>query len=205
MMHEMNILKFYLFGLTIALSVGPITLLIIQRSMSNGLISGITTAIAVALADGSLALISFCIGVPILHFVEANSTYIYLFSGGILLLLAIWIFYFSFQKYRKNERTVAAKSRGKDFISAYLLTLHNPFTIALFLGILGSFTGVRSTTEIPFFAFLLFLGSLTGQLIFASTASFLRGFFQSVRSVFMLNTLSAIGIAIFAFTTLQKV
>jgi len=205
MMQVMNILKAYIFGLTIALSIGPITLLIIQRSMSNGLMSGTATAIGVALADGTLALVAFCIGVPILRLVESNSTYVHLFSGGILLVLAIGIFYLSWQKYRKNERTVAAKSKGKDFISASLLTLHNPLTIALFLGILGSFSGASSSIEIFFFTTLLFFGSLTGQLIFACTASFLRGFFQSVRSIFALKTLRAIGIAIFGFSTLLKV
>lgn len=205
MMREMNLLKAYLFGLTIALSIGPITLLIIQRSITNGFASGIITAIGVAVADGTLALIAFCIGVPILRFVESYSLYVHLFSGLILLAAASWIFYASMQKHRKNEKTTAAKSRGRYLISAYLLTLHNPLTIALFLGLLGSFLGTHSTVEISFLAFLLFLGSLTGQLIFACTASLLRGFFQTIQSIFILNTLSAIGIAIFGVSTLLKI
>ena len=201
----MNILKAYLFGFTIAVSIGPITLLIVQRSLNKGLISGIVTATGVALADGTLAIVAFAVGVPILRFVESHSGYVHLFSGAVLLGLAVWIFFLSWQKYRKQERPVAAQSSGRDLISAYLLTLHNPLTIALFLGILGSFTGTRSMMEMVVFAFLLFLGSFTGQLIFATTASLLRGFFQSVGSIFILNALSAMGIGVFGVTTLLKV
>lgn len=201
----MNILKAYLFGLTIALSIGPITLLIVQRSMSRGLWSGVTTAIGVALADGTLAVVAFSIGVPVLRFFESYRTSVQMVSSGILLAIAVWIFILSLQKFRANEKTVAVVSTGKDLVSSYLLTLHNPFTIALFLGILGSFTGISSTIEISLFALLLFLGSLTGQLLFAFTASCLRNFFQDVRSIFILNTLSAIGIALFALSTLLTI
>lgn len=205
MMRTMDVAKAYLFGLTLAFAVGPMALLIVQRGMNKGLRSALATASAIAIADFTYAIIAFGIGTSVLQFMKSYEVYVHVFSGLVLFILAIHVFYSAFQKYVHHQKVVAAKGAGNDFLSAYLLTMHNPMTIAVFLGFLGYLTEITSVAGTLGFALVLFLGSLTGQLAIGLTASSLRGFFQNPTSVFILNTISAIGIAAFAVMSFLKV
>lgn len=201
----MEYTKAYFFGLTLAFAVGPMALLIVQRGLNKGLSSALATASAIAMADFTYAIIAFGIGTSVLQFMKSYEVYVHVFSGAVLLLLAIHVFYSAFQKYSRRQQTAAAKGVGNDFLSAYLLTIHNPMTVAVFLGFLGYLTEVTSVAGMLGFAFVLFLGSLSGQAAIALTASGLRGFFQNPTSIFLLNTISALGIAAFAFMSFLKV
>lgn len=205
MLFTMIFAKAYLFGLTLAFAVGPMALLIVQRGIMKGLSSALATALAIAVADLSHAFIAFGIGTSVLHFIESYDTYVYVLSGVVLFVLAIHIFYSARQEYVHQQRIVAAKGTGGDFLSAYVLTMHNPMTIAVFLGFLGYFTEVTSIIGMLGFVFAIFLGSLSGQMAIGLSASSLRGFFQDPKSIFILNTISAIGIAAFAMASFLKV
>lgn len=201
----MDFTKAYFFGLTLAFAVGPMALLIVQRGINKGIRSALATASAIATADFTYAIIAFGIGTSVLQFMKSYEAYVHVFSGVVLLALAIHVFYSAFQKYVHRQKVVAAKGAGNDFLSAYLLTMHNPMTIAVFLGFLGYLVKVTSVTGMLGFAFVLFLGSLSGQVAIGLTASSLRGFFQNPKSIFILNTISAIGIAAFAVMSFLKV
>lgn len=205
MMFPMEGVQAYLFGLTLAFAVGPMALLIVQRGITKGLRSALATASAIAVADFTYALVAFGIGTSVLRFMKSYEAYVHVFSGMVLLALAIHVFSSAFRKYARRQSVVAANGAGNDFLSAYLLTLHNPMTIAVFLGFLGYLTEVTSITGMLSFAGVLFLGSLSGQAAIALTASSLRGFFQNPTSIFILNTISAVGIAAFAVTSFLKV
>ncbi len=204
-MAVMDFLQPYLFGLTLAFSVGPMTLLLIQRGITKGLKSSLITAFALAAADGTYALLVFGIGTSILRSLGAYKTYTYLLSGLILFALAIYIFISALRNHLHGQRIAAAKGIGSDFISAYILTVHNPMTALIFLGFLGYMTEDISMKATIGYAFTLFLGSFSGQLFFACTASGLRRFFQKPESIFILNTVSAIAIAVFAALSFLKV
>lgn len=204
-MCAMHLVQAYLFGLMLAFAVGPMALLIVQRGITKGLQSALATASAIAVADFTYAFIAFSIGTTVVQWMESYEAYVHVFSGVVLLALALHVFVAAFQKYRRKQPIIAAKGTGNDFISAYVLTIHNPMTIAVFLGFLGYLTGVTSITGMLSFASVLFLGSLSGQCTIAITASSLRGFFQHPTSIFILNTISAAGIAAFAIMSFMKV
>lgn len=205
MMLIMGFAKAYFIGLTIAFTIGPISLLIAQRGITRGVKSAMVTSLGVALADFTFALVACTVGVSVLLFVENYKQYVYLFSGIVLLALALHISYSAFKIYKQKIHVSAAKAKGSDCISAYALTIHNPMTIAVFLGFLSYMTGIQSVSGILLFAFFLFLGSLTGQLTIGLIASGLRGFFQNPKSILILNIMSATGIAAFAVVSFLKV
>lgn len=200
----MDLITIYIFGLTLSLTVGPMTLLIVQRAITKGLKSGLLTALGLALADGTLALIAFSIGASILVVVSEYKFLVYLFSGIVLLGLALYISWTAFLSFRKGEATQAKKASGKDFISAYLLTLHNPLTLAIFLGFIGNITNLQSIPRIALCAFMLFLGSATGQFSIGILSYKLRGLFKSPSSIFAMNLISSIVIAIFGMMNFLK-
>ncbi len=204
-MECMNIFKVYFIGLTIALTIGPISLLIAQRAITKGMKCAIVTSLGVALADFTFAIVACTVGASVLLFVEKYDRSVHVFSGIVLLGLALYISYGALKAYQKKIQSSAAKGSGNDFISAYALTIHNPMTVAVFLGFLSFMTGIQSIGGVLLFAFCLFLGSLTGQLIIGLTAWILRGFFQNPKSILALNMISAIGITAFALGSFLKV
>lgn len=201
-MCEMNLIKAYFIGLTIALTVGPITLLIVQRGLTKGLKSAVVTSLGVALADFTFALIASSIGASVLLFVSTYEWQVHLFSGVVLLGLAAYIAYSAVRTYKQHIHAHVAKVKGGDFVSAYVLTMHNPMTIAVFLGFVGYMTDIQSFGGVLLFALMLFLGSYTGQLFFGLTSFSLRKFFQNPKAILLLNCISALGIAIFSFLQL---
>ncbi len=201
----MDFLKPYLFGLNLAFTIGPMSLLIVQRGITKGLRSALMTSLGLAVADFTHALIAFSIGASILTIIRGHATAIQLFSGIVLLGLSLHIAFSSFKSYQQKQKVTAAKSSGSDFLSAYLLTLHNPMTILLFLGFLGYISASVSVLNTFVFAFFLFLGSLTGQVFIGCTATSLRRFFQHPKAILILNTLSALVIALFALGSFVKV
>src|SRR3989344_4250 len=69
MMRIMGFVKAYFIGLTIAFTIGPISLLIAQRGITKGLESAIVTSLGVAIADFTFALVACTVGVSPLLFV----------------------------------------------------------------------------------------------------------------------------------------
>ncbi len=201
----MFFIKAYFIGMIIALTIGPISLLIFQRGISKGVRSGVATAFGVALADCTFALAACFIGVSLLVFIEQYERYVYLFSGVVLLGLGLHVLQSARTAYRQKTPRRAVVATGSDCLSAYVLTIHNPMTILVFLGFLSYMTGIRSLGGIFLFALFLFLGSLTVQLSIAIIGSSLRRFFQNSKSILFLNMLSALGIIAFAVMSFWKV
>jgi threonine/homoserine/homoserine lactone efflux protein len=56
----------FLFGITIAIAVGPITLLIVNNSINCGISNGIRSGAAAATADFTYALVAFLAGTSLI-------------------------------------------------------------------------------------------------------------------------------------------
>ncbi len=201
----MELLKAYIFGLTLSLTVGPMTLLIVQRAISKGLKSAMLTSLGLALADWTWALIAFSIGAYVLVLVSEYQALVKIFSGIVLLCLGAYIFWSSLVAFKGHKALKAANTSGGDFISAYLLTLHNPLTIAIFLSFIGHTNELQSVFSVILYANMVLLGSATGQFTVALISYNLRRFFKSPKTIFLMNTVSSIIIGIFGILSFIKI
>lgn len=198
----MPLVKAYFFGLTLAFAIGPMALLITQRCVTFGLKSGVATALGIALADLSYALIAFSIGSVILSFAKAFEFHLNFLSSIVLLVLALYIFSSSIRNYKMGDPTKECRIKNikakYHLLSAYALTAFNPLTLAIFLAFLVQVKGANSMSEIVTLSFAIFLGSLTGQLSIAYAAHGTRNFFAKPIHVFYLNLISGFGILTFS-------
>ena len=121
-------------GLAIAAPVGPIALLVIQRTISAGWTAGLATGLGAALADsyyGAIAALSLSL---VQHFLVNHRRGIALAGGIFLCLLGI-------RSLVTRQSTDPAKPRRSavgllgDFASTFILTLANPMTILAFIAI----------------------------------------------------------------------
>lgn len=192
----MDLQKAFLFGITVAIAVGPIALLIVHRSINNGFYSGALTGGGVAMANFIYGIVGFSVGSSVLKIIQANAIYFQLFSSYLLLFIAVYLFIHSLKNYRRpTEKHVRPASRN-DFVSGCLLTLSNPLSLAIYLGFIGQITVVHPF-QIILVAGACCLGDLVVELLIACTASRLRWFFRSAKAILLLNIASAVGIAYF--------
>ncbi|AJX12715.1 lysine transporter LysE [Burkholderia ubonensis] len=155
----------FLFGLMIALSVGPVALMIANYGMRAGTASGVRAAAGVATADGCYAVVAFTIG-ALLASTLASHLSLFRLAGALVLLAMgarmMW------QALRDRRRTLdgdAPAPGSRPFTSMFFVTLANPLTILLFYGYATAAAAAHRHWLLG--AACVFAGSLTGQLVFA--------------------------------------
>ena len=166
-------LRGFILGFTIAAAVGPISLLVIRRTLSEGRAVGLASGFGVATADATYgAIAAFGLGAITQALVDAR--HVLGLVGGFFLL---WLAWKTARAEPHDPATVRPRRGG--LAGAYLsilgLTLTNPMTILSF-GALIAGLGVSSTA--PGGAGLLTLGVLLGSgawwVVLTSVVSVLR-------------------------------
>jgi threonine/homoserine/homoserine lactone efflux protein len=148
----------FILGFTIAAAVGPISLLVIRRTLAEGRTVGLASGLGVATADGTYgAIAAFGLGAITRVLVDARP--ILGLAGGIFLLWLAWT------TARATPRDAASPgSRRGGLVGAYLsilgLTLTNPMTILSFGAL---FAGLGVTGGDAAGATLITIGVLVGS------------------------------------------
>jgi len=128
-------------GLSIAAPVGPIGLLVIQRTLRHGGAVGLATGLGAAVADAVYGAVG-AFGVSALIQALQGARVPLALVGGAFLLWLAW---------RTWPRATAAAAAGADvksgpgllasFAGTFVLTLSNPATILSFIAIFGAVLG----------------------------------------------------------------
>lgn len=126
-------------GLSIAAPVGPIGLLVIQRTLQHGARLGLATGLGAAVADavyGALGAFGVSALIAALQALRVPLS----LGGGAFLLWLAW------RTWRAAAPAQAAAVRGGPglaaaFAGTFVLTLSNPATILSFIAIFGSVLG----------------------------------------------------------------
>jgi threonine/homoserine/homoserine lactone efflux protein len=171
------LLKGLIIGVSIAAPVGPIGLLCLQRTVLQGVASGFISGLGAATADavyGSVAGFSLEI---VSHFLIDQRMWIHLIGGLILLFIGMRGMFA-----KPAEQAIQTKNSvigiWWSYISTFLLTITNPFTILSFIAIFAAL-GVGNSSQAYVGSSLtvigVFLGSALWWLILTSVAGWLRG------------------------------
>src|SRR3954467_15266008 len=123
----------FVLGFTIAAAVGPISLLVIRRTIAQGWLYGLVSGLGVATADATYGAIA-AFGLSAITDVLVNARWVLGLAGGAFLLWLAW------QTIRANPTEAASiKTRRRGYPGAYLsilgLTLANPMTILSFAAV----------------------------------------------------------------------
>lgn len=126
------IIQGVLIGFVVAVPVGPLGLLCINRSLATGALCGFFSGLGVASADALAALIA-ALGISFVSSIlTANQTVLRL-AGGVFLCYLGW------QIYRTKPKAQPAPASVNGLMNAYattfLLTFSNPVTILSFIAI----------------------------------------------------------------------
>jgi threonine/homoserine/homoserine lactone efflux protein len=161
-------------GFTIAAAVGPITLLVVRRTIDHGGTYGFASGLGVATADATYAAIAAFGLTAITSVLVANHAILALLGGIVIVWLGIRI---------AMSRPAGPASDGERpglvgaFASIYALTMTNPLTIVLYAGI---FAGIGlaaggSFVDAAVLTVAVWAGSTLWWVVLCSFVAWFRG------------------------------
>ena len=196
-------IKGLIIGISVAAPVGPIGVLTIKRTLTEGRTSGFVTGMGAAMADTVYGIIAGCGLTAISSFLLTQAFWLKLIGGLFLLFLGVKSF---MSKPPEKSAEIAGKGLFYNFISTFFLTVTNPSTILSFLAIFAGL-GLGSSKTDYFSSLILvfgvFLGSALWWFILSFTVSFFRSKVTDNRLV-RINRISGALITAFGLWTLYS-
>lgn len=168
------IFRGFILGFAIAAPVGPIGLLCIQRTLSQGQLVGLASGLGAATADAFYGAVA-AFGLTLVSaFLIEQQFWLALVGGLFLCYLGVRTFLSS-----PAERAASseAKGIGGAYVSTFLLTITNPMTILAFVAIFagaGLATAGGDALAAVWMVAGVFLGSATWWFLLSGGVGLLR-------------------------------
>lgn len=161
-------LKGIIVGLSVSVPLGPIGMLVIQRTLTRGRKYGVVTGLGATTSDliytGIVMFsLSFIIG-----FLENNRLIIQTIGSLIVLMFGIFIFKSNPVALPKIQERASVHSASSDFFTSFFLTLSNPLIIFVLIALFAQFEFVSSNSgTLNYFVgyFGIFSGALSWWLL----------------------------------------
>ena len=135
----LDMLKGFLVGMCASAPIGPIAILVIQKSLSKGHKAGFVSGLGASVVDTFYAFIAIFALAFAQKLIERHQTVILLAGGVVLIVLGISMAFSN--PFRKMKKDGKPKVSSKDFAQAVLMGLSNPmavfvmFTLFAFFGL----------------------------------------------------------------------
>lgn len=159
-------------GLAVAVPIGPMGILCIQRTLTFGLAAGLATGLGAAtvhLAFGSVAALG--LGATALVLFGAGAQELALISAGLL-------FWFAIRILRRTSIAGPSLPQPKGWLHSYasaiLFGLSNPLTIVLFVAAVPAFTREGDLEALPLLISGVFSGSVAWWVLLSTTITLIR-------------------------------
>jgi threonine/homoserine/homoserine lactone efflux protein len=146
------LLKGIILGLAVSMPPGPIGIVLINRTIKRGWLSGFFSGLGLASADTLLAFLSGLGFTVIISFIKEERFILTLLAALVIIAVGLKVFLSDPVKEFRNRET-ANKSLWRDYYSVFVLSISNPYTIFIFVAF---FSGVHINGNIkpemvPFF------------------------------------------------------
>jgi threonine/homoserine/homoserine lactone efflux protein len=193
----------FILGFTIAAAVGPISLLVIRRTLAQGQVYGLVSGLGVATADATYGAIA-AFGLGAITDLLVNARAVLGVVGGVFLL---WLAWQTARSVPTREAVVTERRGGLPgaYLSILGLTMANPMTIlsfgALFAG-LGVTVGVNADAALVTLGVLL--GSTTWWIVLTTVVGALRTRVTPTW-IHRINLVSGVVIGAFAIVAIASV
>jgi threonine/homoserine/homoserine lactone efflux protein len=190
-------------GLTVSVPLGPVGILLVNRTIKRGILSGIFSGMGLAAADTILAIVAGLGFTFMISFFQDEKFIVSLISGLVIMGVGIKVFTSNpVKEFRKKEKD--KKTLLRDFLSILALSLSNPLTVFVFVAF---FSGINLNSSIrpQLVPFLLIPGVFIGTLSWWFLLSYFVSRFKKnikLRSIVKLNQVAGIAIIIIGIIVL---
>lgn len=187
-----------LIGLMVSIPLGPMGVLIIQKTLHRGALSGFIAGMGAACADLFYASVAaFGLGF-VLNTIQAHELLLQIVGGIFLIVVGLKIYFDNPLKRIKARQRVTKTGLLGDFLSLFFLTVSNPVAVVVFMAV---FAGTSVLGDSPSFVteIFLLLGILLGGGLWWYTVSTLVNIFRKkfrLRVLVTINRVAGIVISV---------
>lgn len=188
-------LRSFVIGFTIAATVGPITLLVVRRTIEHGRAYGLVSGLGVAAADASYAGIAAFGLTAVTWLLVSGRVVLGIVGGVIIVLLGIRIM--------RSRPAVIARDVERPglpgaFASIYALTMTNPLTILVFAAVFAGlgFASGASYFEAAVITLAVGSGSVVWWVVLTAAVGWARER-VSARALLWVNRASGAALVVF--------
>ena len=185
-------------GLMVSVPLGPMGVLIIQKTLHKGALSGFVAGMGAAFADLFYAtMAAFGLGL-VINIIQAHETLLQIIGGIFLLIVGLKIYFDNPLKRIKSKRRVTKKGLLGDFLSLFFLTASNPVTVIVFMAVFAG-TSVLGDSPSMLTEIMVLTGVLLGAAAWWYTLSTVVNVFRrkfKLRVLISINRISGIVITL---------
>jgi len=202
-------IKGLIIGLAVSVPLGPIGILIIQRTVNKDRTSGFLSGMGASLSDAIYAVVAGFSLTYIIDFIRSHQLVFQIFGALMVLFLGIHIFMkdpvTDLRKYKRK-----GNSYFQDLASTFLITFPNPMVVFIFLAVFAS-SGVVFQMSEPSQAISMvggvFIGANSWWLVLTGLVSLFRHKFN-LRVLWWFNKIAGVVIVLlvvisFVFTLVE--
>ena len=189
------ILKGAIIGLTVSMPLGPSGIILVNRTIKRGMLSGFFSGMGLATADTILAVIAGLGFSIIITFFQDEKFLISFIAGIIIIGVGNKVLSSNpVKEFRRKEK--GRKTLFRDFMSVLMLSLSNPLTVFVFVAFFSG-VNVNHAVKPHIVPFLLVPGVFIGTLSWWICLSYFVNRFKKkikLRSIVRVNQVAGIAI-----------
>lgn len=143
-----TILKGVAIGLLISVPLGPIGMLIIQRTLIRGRAHGIVTGLGATTSDLIYTIVSFFFLGFVMDFLDENRYIIQIIGSVIVIGFGTYIFRSNPSTQPKVKTDKSTAKLSGDYFSSFVLTLSNPLILFFLIALFAKLSFLEGRTNI---------------------------------------------------------
>lgn len=178
-----DILKAFLVGFAASVPVGPVAILVVQKTLSKGYKAGFITGLGASVVDTLYAVVAVFALAATQKFLNEHQLVILIAGGAIL--VGIGLSMALKDPFRKMRADGTSKASATDFLQAVFMTISNPGAVFVMLA-LFAFFGITDTSSSSWRVAPLLLSVAGGSVAYWFLLSWGLGHF---RHKFTMNSL----------------
>lgn len=189
-----------LVGLMVSVPLGPMGVLIIQKTLHKGALAGFIAGMGAASADFFYALVAaFGLGF-VINTVQAHELLLQIIGGIFLIVIGLKIYFDNPIRQIRQRRSGRVSKKGLigDYLSLFFLTVSNPITVVVFMAVFAGMSVFGDSSSL-LGELLVVIGVLLGGAVWWYVLSTLVNIFRKkfrLRVLATINRVSGMIIAI---------
>lgn len=198
-----------LIGVFISAPMGPIGMLVIQRTLNKGRMAAFFTGVGASLSDLIYCLLTGLGLSFVTDFIESNKNILQIIGSLMLILYAIYLFKANPSRALNKPRNEQSNTFWRDFVTGFFFTFSNPLILFFIISLFARFNFMD--TEHRFYHYILgylsiTVGAVGWWFLITYFVNKVRAHFN-VRSMWLINRVLAVlllGMALVGFISGTK-
>lgn len=127
-----------LIGILVSAPMGPVGMLVIQRTLNKGRMAALFTGMGASLSDLIYCLLTGLGLSFVTDFITSNQNILQIIGSGVLIAYGLYLFRCNPSR-SLSSSTVAANTYWRDFATGFLFTFSNPLILFFIIGLFARF------------------------------------------------------------------